>query len=393
MNLKNMLILILSIVLIVLLYGKYAQAEGLQCDKSITCITIDRSKCLDEVCLEVSEKTTCDYSQAHVNGGYGWNAETKESCPPRIADVESNYCDYSSAHLYSGWGWDSVRKKSCPPNLVELEPEPEPEPVATNTCDYSNASNNNGWGWDPVNRKSCSPILDVGQDAEPEIKDLGDILVLLMGGQSNALNNQTKYDSSLDRGLDNMIVWTSYNGWQKADLCTYIWDNQWYPKAGGNCSNHIGFQIAKNLAMKNPSKTIALIPTGSAGMPISHWYDGRAGLKDFWGKAELALSNLDGKNDVDYIAFAQGESDAGNPKWLGDIYNLIKRTKDKNWFDGKFIVSETFKSDVNEQMQELRWDGNNDTDYVSASGLYTKDGVHWNAAAIRELGKRFAERF
>lgn len=81
---------------------------------------------------------SCDYSQASLNNGWGWNAGTRESCAPRE-------CDYTSAAENNGWGWDPVALQSCPP-------------ITDPDCDYSSAIDNNGWGWNPVTRQSCAPL-------------------------------------------------------------------------------------------------------------------------------------------------------------------------------------------------------------------------------------------
>jgi len=86
---------------------------------------------------------SCDYSDAHLYNGWGWNAATMESCAPLD---DTGACDYSNASLYNGWGWNAVTMESCPP----LDD--------TGTCDYSNASQFNGWGWNPVTMQSCPPL-------------------------------------------------------------------------------------------------------------------------------------------------------------------------------------------------------------------------------------------
>lgn len=87
---------------------------------------------------------SCDYSQAALNGGWGWDAAAGESCAP-VA------CDYTAAADNNGWGWDPVAQQSC---------APLPEPVVDQDadCDYSSAPDNNGWGWNPVTRQSCAPV-------------------------------------------------------------------------------------------------------------------------------------------------------------------------------------------------------------------------------------------
>ena len=95
----------------------------------------------------------CDYTQAALHNGWGWNAVLRESCAP----ISQNACDYSDASEHNGWGWDPVAGSSCPP-LAESGDELVSDPAPDEGCDYSNAASNNGWGWNPVTSESCAPI-------------------------------------------------------------------------------------------------------------------------------------------------------------------------------------------------------------------------------------------
>lgn len=99
----------------------------------------------------------CDYSNADVYGGWGWNASLGQSCEPLAVNTDlttrvDDNCNYSYASLHGGWGWNAETQESCPPVNA---------PVVSGTsdnCDYSNAALNGGWGWDPVARQSCEPV-------------------------------------------------------------------------------------------------------------------------------------------------------------------------------------------------------------------------------------------
>lgn len=56
--------------------------------------------------------SSCDYTYASLNGGWGWNPVTLESCPP--VEVADN-CDYADAGVNGGWGWDPIAMQSCSP--------------------------------------------------------------------------------------------------------------------------------------------------------------------------------------------------------------------------------------------------------------------------------------
>jgi predicted dienelactone hydrolase len=54
-------------------------------------------------------------------------------------------CDYSDAEQNDGWGWDAASRESCPPLPTD------------SACDYTDADENDGWGWNPETRTSCPP--------------------------------------------------------------------------------------------------------------------------------------------------------------------------------------------------------------------------------------------
>jgi len=107
----------------------------------------------------VPSNNSCDYRNAAMFDGWGWNAGTGQSCPPVTAPTPSvpatttvaNDCDYSNALLFDGWGWNPVTSQSCPPV------EPPADIPAADDCDYRNALQNDGWGWNPVTSTSCRP--------------------------------------------------------------------------------------------------------------------------------------------------------------------------------------------------------------------------------------------
>lgn len=93
----------------------------------------------------------CDYIDAVLHDGWGWNESTGESCEPipglsidfyvslyEATEVDAtydeiigllrvDYCDYSEANSHNGYGWNNVLLESCPP--VEVPGEPSNQPV------------------------------------------------------------------------------------------------------------------------------------------------------------------------------------------------------------------------------------------------------------------------
>ena len=113
----------------------------------------------------------CNYSDAHLYNGWGWDAVASQSCPPLSEEVpgvttgthHDNDCVYASAEQNKGWGWDPVSLQSCPPlseyNTGGVGVTTDPVMSTDDYCDYSAASDNDGWGWNPMTLSSCEPRL------------------------------------------------------------------------------------------------------------------------------------------------------------------------------------------------------------------------------------------
>lgn len=74
------------------------------------------------------------------------------STPSETSNVEIGNCDYSDADLYDGWGWNAVAGQSCPP----LQTGPNNQ--TPSTSDSSSAcidADSDGFGWNGV--ATCNP--------------------------------------------------------------------------------------------------------------------------------------------------------------------------------------------------------------------------------------------
>ena len=58
----------------------------------------------------------CENASSDPDGD-GWGWEDEQSCvvPDGGGTVTGDGCDYSAAHLNSGWGWNAAARESCPP--------------------------------------------------------------------------------------------------------------------------------------------------------------------------------------------------------------------------------------------------------------------------------------
>lgn len=93
----------------------------------------------------------CDYSNASIYDGWGWNPVAGTSCEPVNAGPTDN-CDYSNAGMFDGWGWDATTGQSCKPVGAPYDISEDPN------CDYTNAPINQDWGWNPITGRSCPPL-------------------------------------------------------------------------------------------------------------------------------------------------------------------------------------------------------------------------------------------
>jgi len=312
----------------------------------------------------------------------------------QIAPVHPVCQSASSDSDGDGFGWEN--NATC---VVAASASITMPDSSADNCDYSDAHLHGGWGWDNVARQSCPPLEDSiaspAQTGELGLVDNGDILVLLVDGQSNATSELINYDHNQDAPVNDVFVWVAGNSWEQANLCTQVWyDAGFYPAANGNCNGNIGFQIAKNLKLKYPNNRIALIPSGVPGMALSCWDTGAQCWNQTQALVNEALGSIDGKSDVDFAAFLQGESDNGRSNWINELHGFIGRLRGTSWFrnDTRFIMSETHGFSINSQIRTLDRDGDFNTDWVSSDGLRSKDGTHWNAADTRRLGRQFAEK-
>jgi len=57
----------------------------------------------------------CDYSEADVNNGFGFDADTGASCQPLESEALPNVCDYSEAAQNGGYGYNHSTGQSCAP--------------------------------------------------------------------------------------------------------------------------------------------------------------------------------------------------------------------------------------------------------------------------------------
>ena len=252
----------------------------------------------------------------------------------------------------------------------------------------------------PVPAPAASVVAAEPPPATPEpreytVADITDLI--LVTGQSNALGADTSFDPVLDSPHQRVFAFTE-SGWATADL-HQVWDLGWFPRGniGGDPSNNFAFHVAKEMAYRQPDRVIGFVLASAPGEGIDHWDTGDAFFAEVDIKVLDAINQLPHKSGVDGILWHQGESDEGDYQYGDKLNQLIANFRQQNWFAANrpFICGETAEfTVVNRQLMALNGNGDRWSACVDGAGLQTReDGYHFDAAGLRELGRRYAIKY
>lgn len=172
----------------------------------------------------------------------------------------------------------------------------------------------------------------------------------------------------------------------------------------------LGKTFGQLIAEANPGVTIGLIPCAVGGSPIDSWQPGvfYPPTKSYpWDDTAKRVALSLPAGTIKGILWHQGESDC-KPElasaYAPKLHDLVKRLRELvKAPDAPFIAGQMGKFDevpwtpeivmVDKAHQELPKHVSNAA-FVIAEGLKHKgDKIHFDAAAYRELGKRYAEAF
>ena len=137
----------------VLSYGSSVHAQVTLPQQDSNCSSCHSAAPATLANLIVNDVVGCDYTDAAIFAGWGWNAAAQESCPPLDSAVaEGAYAHDNSAPLVAG----------------------QTDSVAVG-CDYSNAALSDGWGWNASAMTSCAPlaaandVAGIGENVNPDL--------------------------------------------------------------------------------------------------------------------------------------------------------------------------------------------------------------------------------
>lgn len=297
-----------------------------------------------------------------------------------------------------GWGWNG--SESC---RVSAGPD---SGAASSVGSGSSGANSgacvdddgDGWGWN--GRSSCrvSGAQYAGSDSVPvyQSSDITDLVLLT--GQSNALGANTGYSAGLDSPDVQVFAFTN-NGWRVADL-HQVWDRGWHPRNDPDTdpSNNLLLHFGKRVVSRDDNRVVGFILASEPGAAISNWDYNGAFYRMLESKVLDAINQLPHKSELDGVLWHQGETDANDTAYYSrKLTELIANFRAENWYSSRkpFICGEiAHRGGVNNRLNQLNSDGDSYTACVSAAGLSTReDGSHFDAAGLRELGRRYADRY
>jgi len=355
-----------------------------------------------------------------------------------------------------GFGWNGIATCTPNnPQVVAQANTPAPTSILSITSGSAAAtagpcidSDNDGFGWNGIEtclvdpaQNSQSTASDTGanpttttttspggsstpiQSTTPGISELTDLI--LVTGQSNAQGAATDVSLAvLDAPNNRVFAFTDEDGWQVADLRQH-WDGPNQIRHPGNNAlifanntphNNFALHFGKALVALDSRRVVGFVLATAPGAGIRQWRKGSSFYNSLSNKAMTAL-NASNKTSFDGILWHQGETDflyEGTadvtataaervaPNYYPDqLYTLINNLRQEPWFSTTtpvFICGETQKTSanpapVNRRLLALNSDSDRHTGCVSSDGLQTTDGIHFDASALREIGKRYANTY
>lgn len=166
----------------------------------------------------------------------------------------------------------------------------------------------------------------------------------------------------------------------------------------------LGMSFAREMADVNPDVTVGLIPCAVGGTQVARWIPGGDLYKIAVNRTKLALQH----GTLKGILWHQGESDAGSPDtaalYASQLDQVVAGFRQEFGAEIPFVAGQLapFLQPQNKAGKTMFYDAVNKqlgdlpnrvprTAIVEATGLTSNpDFVHFDAASLREFGKRYA---
>jgi len=230
----------------------------------------------------------------------------------------------------------------------------------------------------------------------------GNIWIFIMAGQSNMAGRGTiePQDTITNKHI---ITIDSENNWIVARQPLHFYE----PGLKGlDCGTSFALELLKHIP---DSITIAMVPCAVGGSSVFQWLNdeqhrGINLLSNFREKVHLAQN----KGVIKGVLWHQGESNANKtdlPVYKDALTQLFSLFREYIRNDeipiimgelGKFAIPEE-KAERFEEVNKIIREIASEYDhvfYISSDGLeHSGDNLHFNSAAQRELGKRYARKY
>ena len=252
---------------------------------------------------------------------------------------------------------------------------------------------------------SAASSSEAAAEAAPSAPD-PNFLIFLLLGQSNM--EGAPAPEAEDRIGHPRVKVLAYDNCDALDR-SY---NHWYPATPPlhSCGGGVGpgDWFGKAMADALPKATIGLVPNAINGVDVDFFRKGVVSARrgefkiapdNHWSSAYDAVierARLAQRFGVIRgILFHQGESDSGNPAWVGKVQELVANLRaDLQIEDVPFLAGELLHSGRcaghNSLVNELPNHVPNSF-VVATSGLAGMDEYHFDLAGQRALGRRYAE--
>ncbi len=148
-----------------------------------------------------------------------------------------------------------------------------------------------------------------------------------------------------------------------------------------------GYTFARTLAGHNPDARIGLVVNAQGGTPIERWARGT----ELYDEAVRRVRAAAKDGEIKGVVWHQGEGNSRDPEYLRKLTAMIEALRaDLDRPDLPFVAGQV-EGDrpVNLQIAKIA-DALPGTAWASSEGLGTFDGTHFDSAAQREFGRRYA---
>jgi hypothetical protein len=235
---------------------------------------------------------------------------------------------------------------------------------------------------------ASQPLLGAEPVALPPKQDL---LIFLLAGQSNMAGRGKPLEKEDQTPHPRVLLLDKERNWIPA-VDPLHWDKP--PVVGVG----LGLSFAKRVAEALPDKTIGLVPAAFGGSSIGEWEEGSKHYTNALERTQAALR----QGTLAGVLWHQGESDTAPER--AELYRvkldqLIDNLRtDLASPEAPIVVGALAESQkgagadqVNAALRSLP-ERVRRTGWVETTGLkMSKDGIHFDAASYRELGRRYAD--